>query len=234
LAGRLLLVQETERQRIARELHDDLNQGLALLSIELELLGQVPPETAIRLTERLNELSARVKQLSSAVHDLAHNLHPSKLDQLGLVASVRGLCKEYVQVHGMLVEFTDQQMPPSIPDDAALCLYRITQEALRNVIKHSGARHARVELNGGEDGVWLRIVDDGVGFDLQARDGKEGLGLVSMRERLHLVGGAIFIVSRPSGGTRIDVHVPLSAHGKGPNNLAESTVPPSTRQYDGV
>jgi PAS domain S-box-containing protein len=226
LTGRLLRVQEAERRRIARELHDDLSQSLALLAIELELLGQVPPETAARLGARLNELSARVKHLSSAVHGLSHNLHPSKLEQLGLVAGVRGLCKECMQAHGMVVEFTDQRMPPSIPDDTALCLYRIAQEALRNVVKHSGARHARVELRGSEDGVSLRVVDDGIGFDRSTRDGNEGLGFISMRERLHLVGGAIVIDSRPSEGTRIDVRVPLSALGQGPNNQPGKAVPP--------
>jgi PAS domain S-box-containing protein len=226
LTGRLLQVQEAERRRIARELHDDLSQSLALLAIELELLSQVPPETAARLCARLNELSARVKHLSSAVHGLSHNLHPSKLEQLGLVAGVRGLCKEHTQAQGMVVEFTDQQMPPSIPNDTALCLYRIAQEALRNVTKHSGARHARVELRGSEDGVSLSVVDDGIGFDLQSRDGNEGLGLVSMRERLHLVGGAIVIDSRPSEGTRIDVRVPLSAPGGGQIIQPEKAVPP--------
>jgi len=224
LTGRLLQAQETERRRIARELHDDLNQSLALLAVEMDLLGQAPPESAARLGERVSELSARVKQLSSVVHDLSHNLHPSKLEQLGLVAGVRGLCKEQVQAHGLEVEFSHQQMPP-IQDDTTLCLYRIAQEALRNVIKHSGARHARVELSGREDGVSLRIVDDGVGFDLRAVDGNAGLGLVSMRERLRLVGGAIVIDSRPSAGTRIDVHVPLCATVQGPNARPEKNLP---------
>jgi PAS domain S-box-containing protein len=225
LAGQLLQVQEAERRRIARELHDDLSQSLALLTIELELLGQVPPETAAGLCERLHELSARVKQLSSFVHGLSHNLHPSKLDQLGLMAVVRGLCKEYMQAHDMVVEFTAQQMPQSISHDTALCLYRIAQEALRNVVKHSGARHVRIELRGSEDGVSLKVVDDGVGFDRSGRDSKEGLGLISMRERLHLVGGEIVIDSRPSEGTRIDVRVPLSAPDESQNLQPETAVP---------
>src|SRR5262249_32846436 len=149
------------------------------------------------------------------------NLHPSKLEQLGLVASVRGLCKEQAQAHGLEVEFTHKPMPPSIPDDTVLCLYRIAQEALRNVARHSGARYARVELGGGGDGVSLRIVDGGVGFDPGAADGNGGLGLLSMRERLRLVGGAIAIDSRPSAGTRIDVHVPLGATFRGPHAAPE-------------
>jgi PAS domain S-box-containing protein len=223
LAGQLLQAQETERRRIARELHDDLNQSLALLAVELDLLGQAPPGPAARLDGRASELSARVKQLSSAVHDLSHNLHPSRLEQLGLVAAVRGLCKEQAQAHGLEVEFTHQQVPPSLPDDTALCLYRIAQEALRNVVKHSGARRARIELSGSEGGVCLQVADDGAGFDPAAIDGQGGLGLVSMRERLRLVGGAIVIDSRPSAGTRLDVRVPLCATCQGPNARPENT-----------
>jgi signal transduction histidine kinase len=216
LTGRLLQAQESERRRLARELHDDLNQGLALLAVHLDLLGQKPPEFGARFAERMREMSDRVKQLSSVVHDLSAALHPSKLEQLGLVAAVRGLCKELAQAHGLAIEFADQAMPSSIPDETALCLYRIAQEALSNVIKHSGARHAHVELSGDEGGVSLRIVDDGAGFDCDRPESKEGLGLVSMRERSRLVGGAITIDSRPSAGTRIDVHVPLCRPGQEP------------------
>jgi signal transduction histidine kinase len=173
----------------------------------------------------LKELSAKVREVSSAVHDRSHNLHPSKLEQLGLVAAVRGLCKEQAKAHAVEVEFTSRQMPPSIPDDTALCLHRITQEALRHVIEHSGARHARVELSGDEDGVSLRIADDGTGFDLGAVDGNGGLGLVSMRERLRLVGGALVIDSRSAAGTRIDVHVPLCATGQIPKAQPEEVLP---------
>jgi signal transduction histidine kinase len=221
LPGRLLQAQEAERRRIARELHDDLNQGLALLAVELDLLGQRPPESAAELGGRLHGLSAHVKQLSSDVHDLSRNLHPSKLEQLGLVAGVRGLCKEQVNAHRLEVEFAHQEMPLSIPGDTVLCVYRIAQEALGNVVKHSGARHARVELGGGSDEVILRITDDGVGFDLDSAEGNGGLGLVSMRERLRLVGGRIVIDSRPSAGTRIDVHVPLGPAGREPDGLPE-------------
>jgi signal transduction histidine kinase len=214
LTGQLLQAQESERRRIARELHDDLNQGLALLAVHLDLLGQKPPDSGARFAERMREMSDRVKQLSSVVHGLSTVLHPSKLEQLGLVAAVRGLCKELTQVHGLAIEFVAQPMLSQVPDETALCLYRIAQEALSNVIKHSGARHARVELSGDEGGVSLRIVDDGAGFDCGTFESKEGLGLVSMRERLRLAGGAIAIDSRPSGGTRIDVHVPLRRPGQ--------------------
>jgi signal transduction histidine kinase len=159
-------------------------------------------------------LSAQVKQLSSSVHDLSHQLHPSKLEQLGLLAAVRGLCKELTQAQGLPIEFTHDEVPEAVPEDVVLCLYRIVQEALQNVIKHSGAHHAGVELSGSAGAIWLRIVDDGRGFDPRSVAGKGGLGLVGMRERLHLVGGEITIDSRPAEGTRIEVRVPLGGAGR--------------------
>jgi signal transduction histidine kinase len=214
LTGKLLLAQETERRRIARELHDDLSQSLALLSVQMDLLGRQPPESGSQLGGQMQEMSDQVKQLSSTVHDLSHRLHPAKLEQVGLVAAVRTLCKEPTRHHALQIEFTHHQIPESVAPDTALCLYRIVQEALRNVVKHAGARHVGVELRGTGDAICLRIVDDGAGFDPDAVDGKGGLGLVSMRERLRLVGGEIVIDSRPAGGTRIDVRVPLGAPGQ--------------------
>ncbi|HVK12253.1 MAG TPA: PAS domain-containing sensor histidine kinase [Gemmataceae bacterium] len=211
LTGRLLEAQEVERRRIARELHDDLNQRLALLALELDTLSQVPPTSAAEIADRMQELSARVKDLSSAVHDLSHRLHPSKLEQLGLVAALGGLCRELTQSHGLEVKFTHHQGPGVMPPDSVLCLYRIAQEALQNVVKHSGSRHAAVELSGTADEVRLRVIDDGVGFEPGSAVGNDGLGLISMRERLLLVGGEITIDSRPLGGTRIDVRVPVTA-----------------------
>lgn len=208
LTSRLLQAQESERRRIARELHDDLNQVLALIAIELDLLAQSPPEPGSTYDNRVRGLSGRVKQLSSAVHDLSHQLHPAKLEQLGLVAALRGLCCELAQAHGLSIEFAAAGVPASIPGETALCLYRITQEALRNIIKHSGAPHARVELCGSPDAITLKISDDGAGFDPVGSDGNPGLGLVSMRERLRLVGGQIAIDARPAGGVRIDVRIP--------------------------
>jgi signal transduction histidine kinase len=217
LNGELLHAQETERRRIARDLHDDLNQSLALLSVELDLLGQMPPELPGEFGTRIQELSGRVKQLSTSVHAMSHRLHPLKLEQLGLVAAARALCRELSQGHGLPIEFTHHEVPGAIPEDTALCLYRIMQEALRNSIKHSRARHAEVELNGTAGAICLRIVDDGTGFDPGSVESKGGLGLVSMRERLHLVHGSIAIDSRPSGGTRIDVRVPLCSNGQADN-----------------
>lgn len=213
LTARLLEAQEAERRRLARELHDDVNQRLALLSIDMDLLAAASPESSEDFARRVSELSARVKELSSSVHGLSHQLHPSKLEQLGLVVVIRGLCKELSQCHGLEVTFTHYPEPGAIPDETALCLYRIVQEGLRNVVKHSRSRCAAVELTGSADTVRMRITDEGAGFDPATLNG--GLGLVSMRERLHLIGGEIAIDSRPGGGTRIDVRIPVT--------------PPSTR-----
>jgi two-component system sensor histidine kinase UhpB len=211
LTGRLLQAQETERRRIARELHDDLNQRLALLAVELDLLGQKSPESSTQLKGRMKQLSDQVKQLSSAVHGLSHQLHPAKLEQLGLVAAVRALCTELAHSHGLPIAFAHHAVPEAICAETALCLYRIVQEALRNVIKHSDARHAAVELRGSADAICLRVADDGVGFDPRLVGGKGELGLVSMRERLRLVNGEIAIALQPAGGTQINVRVPLGA-----------------------
>lgn len=158
----------------------------------------------------MQDLSDRVKLLASSVHNLSHQLHPSKLEQLGLAAAIHSLCKEMSSGHGVQIEFTLGQSPTALSEDVALCLYRIAQETLRNIIKHSGARRATVELNGSTEAAALQIVDDGAGFDPRRVDGKGGLGLVSMRERLRLVGGEITIGSRPGAGTWIDVRVPMA------------------------
>jgi PAS domain S-box-containing protein len=219
LTGRLLEAQEAERRRVARELHDDINQSLALLSVEMELVTGSPPRTPQELTVRLRELSSRVKELSSSVHDLSHRLHPSKLEHLGLVVAIRDLCREMGHSHGLEVTFSHDPEPTQVPMGTALCLYRIVQEALRNVVRHSGGHHARVELTETADGVRLTVTDDGVGFDPAAVGG--GLGMVSMRERLYLVGGQIAINSRPGRGTRIEVRVPRSAPSE-PNGSASA------------
>jgi signal transduction histidine kinase len=203
LAGRLLQAQEGESRRIARELHDGLGQGLALLAVEMDVLRQRLPEAG-----GMPELLRQVRQLSSSVHEISHNLHPAKLEQLGLAAAIRGLCLDLTQHHGLEIEFVEDQIPPMIPPDTALCLYRIAQEALANAIKHSGARHVLVELRGAANMISLRVVDDGIGFDPKPMQGQSGLGIVSMRERVVPLGGEIVIDSSPGGGTRVHVRVP--------------------------
>jgi signal transduction histidine kinase len=208
LTGKLLVAHEVERRRIACELHDDFGQEMALLSVEIDLLHQ-KLESDGQVAPRIAVMSDRVKQLSSSIHVLSHQLHPMKLEQLGPVAAIRGLCKELTQSHSVNIEFVDHHVPEPITDDIALCIYRIAQESLRNVVKHSGAQKCNVELSGLDGAVCLRVHDDGLGFDPRAVDGGGGLGLVSMRERLRAVGGEIELQSNPRGGTELVVRIPF-------------------------
>jgi two-component system, LuxR family, sensor kinase FixL len=207
LSGRLIYAQEVERMRIARDLHDDLSQSLALLSVELEVFGQSQPARLVKI----QEFSAQVKRLSSEVHRLSHDLHPAKLEQLGLVAAVRGFCKEFAAAHEMAIEFADRSVPRAIPEDTALCLYRIAQEALHNVVKHSGGTAARVELTMECSELRLTIADDGVGFDPETMRANGSLGLISMSERARFVHGLLSVKSHTGKGTRVEVRVPIAA-----------------------
>jgi signal transduction histidine kinase len=151
----------------------------------------------------------RTREILSDVHHLAHELHPSELDRLGLVSAAMGLCREVGDQQGLQVNFVFKNIPESLPRDIALCLYRVLQESLCNVVKHSEARQAQVELNGGPGEIRLTVSDKGVGFDPGPSQKKGGLGLISMHERLQLVGGRITIESGPLRGTRIQASVPL-------------------------
>lgn len=208
LSGKLIHAQEAERTRLARELHDDLSQSLALLAVELDMLGQQPPASNV-VAERAHDFSAQVRNLSLGVHRLSHELHPAKLEQLGLVAAVRGFAKELGAAHQIAVECEFHNVPRDLPDDVALCLYRIVQEGLQNVVKHSEAIGAKVLLLANEKELRLEIVDQGNGFDSTATTGNSSLGLVGMRERVRLVHGKISIHSTQGEGTRIEVRVPL-------------------------
>lgn len=205
LTGRLMQAQETESRRIARELHDDLNQDLALLAVELDMLSNASPSSA----EQLTSLSSRVKQISSTVHDLSHQLHPAKIEQLGLVAALRALCRNLSINHDLVIDFIEQDVVSTISIQIGLCLYRIAQEGLRNAIKHSEAAEVAVHLREDSRGLTMTITDDGKGFSPEQRDEKAGLGLLSMRERLRLVNGTICVDSQPGKGTIIEVHVPI-------------------------
>lgn len=210
LSGLLIHAQEAERIRLARELHDDLSQSLALLAVELDLLGQQPPASNV-VAERMQELSAQVRNLSSGVHRLSHELHPAKLEQLGLMAAVRGFCKELGTAHQIAVECEFHNVPRELSDDVALCIYRIVQEGLQNVVKHSHAIGAKVALRADENELRLEILDQGSGFDTAATTVNSSLGLVGMRERVRLVQGQISVQSRKGVGTKIEVRVPLPA-----------------------
>jgi PAS domain S-box-containing protein len=209
LSGRLIQAQEEQQMQLARDLHDDLSQTLALLSVELEMFGQSQPAQPEEIRERMRGFSAQVRRLSSEVHRLSHELHPAKLEQLGLVAALRGFCKEFAVAHEVAIEVSDRSVPRAVPGDTALCLYRITQEALHNVVKHSRATVARVELVREANELRLTIDDDGVGFDPKAMRPSGSLGLVSMSERARFIHGKLSIQSRVHKGTRIEARVPF-------------------------
>ena len=211
LAGRLLVSQEAERGRIARELHDDLSQKVALLNIDLDQLASPRIGEAERL-DRLRQLSGRAGEIATGVHQLAHRLHPSKLQMLGLAPALRSVCREITEQHGVETDFAADESLPAIDPDVALCLYRVTQEALYNVLRHSGTRQASVELRCDGGGLTLRIADEGVGFHVDAAE-RAGLGLVSMRERVNLLGGTLTIQSAPGRGTWIVVSLSASLLG---------------------
>ena len=208
LSRRLIQTQEQERRRIALELHDQLGQELALLSIEIERLIQKAPQSQAK---RLQKLAMKTKEVSSQVQTLSHQLHPSQLQHLGLVAAARSLCKEVSQASDIQIDFSHSDVPSPIPEDVSICLYRVLQESLGNMVKHSGTQEAQVKLTGRPDQIHLDVCDSGVGFDPQEQRETFGLGLISMWERLNLVGGELSVESQPLGGTQIKACVPLNS-----------------------
>jgi signal transduction histidine kinase len=209
LAGRLIAAQEAERKRIALDLHDDLSQKLALLSIDIDQLDRSSrANAAYDLSSRLHDISARAGEIASDVHGLSHQLHPSKLEVLGLSAATEGFCHEISTQYDVAVAFDVSDVPRAVDPEVALCVFRIVQEAVHNVVKHSGARTARVSLSRAGEDLDLQIADPGIGFSPSERE-RTGLGLVSMRERVHYVGGTLMVHSVPGRGTQIGVRIPL-------------------------
>jgi signal transduction histidine kinase len=204
LGARLLDAQEQERARIARELHDDISQQMALLEIDLEILKGATNGSGDAI---VGEALDRARGIGRSLHDLSHRLHPAKLRLIGLVPALQGLARELTQ-SGAAVTFTHARVPSALPPDLTLCLFRVVQEALQNALKHGRARHVAVELHGALDRLALTITDDGVGFDVDAQWGK-GLGLISMGERLEAIRGTLDIRSGPTG-TRLSIAVPHS------------------------
>jgi signal transduction histidine kinase len=208
LSGQLINAQEQERKHIARELHDDINQSLAMLAIELE---QLTANLPIEISERIRRIGKHAQTISGDVQALSHRLHSSKLEYIGVLAAVRSFCNEYSEQQQIAIEFTHSDVPANVPPDVSLCIFRILQEALRNVVKHSRERYAEVDLSAREGELTLRVSDSGLGFDPTMVNGNSGLGLISMRERLHLVGGQLTIHSQPKQGTELYVRVPIGS-----------------------
>jgi len=213
LSRKLIEAQETERARIARDLHDDIGQRLALLSVTLEGMRYVAPDAKNEISNRVDELRKQILDISASVHALSHQLHSSQLRHLGLVNAIRGFCMELSEQQNVSIDFVWMDVPETIPQDISLCLFRVLQEALHNAVKHSSVSHFGVELRGASDAVHLTVRDSGIGFNPEAAMKGHGLGLTSMRERLKLVDGQFSIESQPMRGTTIHAFVPLNPEG---------------------
>jgi two-component system CheB/CheR fusion protein len=210
LAGSLFTSHEEERRRVARELHDDVSQQLAMLANDLEQLRQHIPDTEGEMRNRLEALREGAAGLSDELRRISHALHPSMLEDLGLPVALRSLVTEFAEREGMPSNFTHRNVPDTLSPEIAATLYRITQEALRNVAKHAGRTHVRVSLTGTNSSLRLNIRDLGEGFDPSET---RGLGLISMEERARLVGGSFRISSALGEGTTVQVQVPLATQG---------------------
>jgi signal transduction histidine kinase len=212
LAGRLITAHEEERSHLARELHDDLTQRLAVLSIDAGKLEQELMNSPEPVREKLNNMKEQMVKLSRDIHNLARQLHPSILDDLGLVRAVESECTAFLEREGVDIVFSHQNISNIVEKDVALALYRIVQEGLRNISKHACANHVSVSLKGSDYDILLSIQDDGIGFDVAGAKVTPGIGLSSLRERVRLVKGELSIKSQPGDGTVIAVKVSLNSN----------------------
>ena len=210
MSRKLLEAHEQERTRIARELHDDINQRLALFAVELETLLKEHVDMG-EVLHRVPEIRDQIVELSADVQALSHELHPSKLEYLGAVAGIKSWCKEFSERQKVQIAFHSAEIPRFLPREISLCLFRVLQESVHNAAKHSGANTIEVRLQADPGEIRLIIRDSGRGFDVNAAMQGHGLGLTSMQERVRLVNGNIVIQSTPMVGTTIDVRVPFLA-----------------------
>ena len=204
MTRKLIEAQEQERARIGRELHDDVTQRLAMLALELDEIH----DTTSDVKPLVREARKRMTEISNDVQALSHDLHSSKLEYLGVAAGIKSWCKEFGERHGMQIDFKSN-VSSVLPLEVGVPLFRVVQEALHNVIKHSGVRQAEVQLRVDSGEIHLIVSDLGKGYDVDAALAGKGLGLTSMRERVRLVNGTIVIESKPVGGTTVHVHVPF-------------------------
>jgi signal transduction histidine kinase len=212
LAGRLIFVQEEELRRLSRELHDDLTQRLAVLAIEagkLEIGLRNIPEPWQETLHTISEIKEQLIRVSEDVHAISRQLHPTILDDLGLVRAMESECARVTRRYNAEIIFKKEDVPDMISDDISLCLYRVVQEGLKNMVTHSGVKSCEIFLKGSDNTLCLTVTDNGVGFESTEIRQKPGLGLSSMRERIRLVDGDFSISSQPGKGTVINVCVPL-------------------------
>ena len=210
LTARLLVVQETEIKLLARELHDVFSQKLASVGMQISSLNRFSRESPEAIPESLRGLSQQVSELAEDIHRMSRRLHPAILGDLGLEAALQEECDSFSQQTGIPVEFHARDVPRRLPEDIALCLYRVAQESLRNIRRHAQAVDVRLFLASDGEVVTLSIEDSGDGFDLEEVRGKGGLGLISMEERARLVNGILKMSSQPGVGTRVEVRLPLT------------------------
>ncbi len=208
LERRLLDAQEEERSRIARELHDDINQRLAIMGWELQSWDQSVEEN--ESSTFIATVIERLAKIGTDIQAISRRLHSSHLEYLGLETAAEVLCNDLQKQQQVEVDFSCDGVPRDLPKDISLCLYRVMQEALQNATKHSGAQTFRVELSGDSSEIRLTVSDDGVGFDQQSMDKRHGLGLISMRERMRMVHGEFAVRSEPGHGTTVTCRVPLA------------------------
>jgi len=214
LTGKLIQAQEQERKRIARELHDDFNQRLAALSVELETLERAPIAPPEPIAQQLAVIRDHVGHLSDDLHDLAYRLHPSLLEHVGLEVAARDHVAEFTKRTGLPVTFTAREVPGTLSPEIATNLFRMMQESLQNVSRHAQATEVMVSLSGSSKGIGLSVRDNGKGFELKNKNARvKGLGLVSMQERARGLGGFLRIHSLPREGTKVCAWIPLAQKG---------------------
>ncbi len=213
LAGRLIVAQEAERTRIARELHDDFNQQIAAISISLSAMKRQLPESAVELQADVARLQRDVIRLSDEVRHLSHDLHPGVLQHAGLVAALRSRIAEFHSQYRIAVTIDAPGDLQHLPSSTSLCLYRVTQEALHNIGRHSGATQVQIKLKQIDGKLELSVSDNGRGFEPElVKASGQGLGLISMEERVHFAGGTMQIEAMPNEGTTLRVQIPPGDH----------------------
>jgi PAS domain S-box-containing protein len=219
-SSRLIEAQEAERTRIARELHDDINQRIAMVVISVRIAIQGLPDSELRAN--LEEATGQICELGNDIQALSHRLHSSKLEYLGLEAATSGFCRELAERQNIQIDFRSDPIPKGLSNEIALCLFRVLQEALHNAVKHSGVDAYEVSLTYASGEIELRVRDSGVGFDPEGMNNLDGLGLTSMKERLRSVNGELSIDSKPGHGTTILARVKRSEEADDHQHSVES------------
>ena len=210
LSRKLIIAQEQERARIARELHDDITQRLALLAIEIDQITENCDQKRSTLRNLAQDIARKTREIASDIQALSHELDSSKLGYLGLATAAKSWCRDFGGRTGIEIRFESTALPKSIEPEISLCVFRVLQEALQNASKHSGTKQVHVQLREKSGEIQLSVRDSGIGFEMGAVTQGRGLGLTSMRERVRMVGGTIVIDSMPLAGTAIIVRVPLT------------------------